>query len=354
VDVAAPRDEDVLRLAMDQLADLLPEGWVVRGPAGSDGQGRPDAVLVIEGPNEACVEVLLEVKARIVTRDVPFLLERLRGMPSGRTGHGLVARYLSPPTRQRVVAGGGNYLDATGNIRIVSDDPPMVVLGVGATRDPWRGPGRPRGTLRGAPAARVVRTLVDLAPPYSVPELARASGASTGATYRVVELLKEADLLEREERGPIRHVAWRRSLLRWADDYEFGPTEVLGRYASPRGIQAALDRLREYSGPYAVTGSVAAQFYAPYAPPALLAVHAGDPAEVAEFVGLREVESGANVLVAASADGFPSERAARQSGLLVAAPSQVAADLLSLPGRGPAEAEALLDWMEENERAWRR
>ena len=33
--------------------------------------------------------------------------------------------------------------------------------------------------------------------------------------------------------------------------------------------------------------------------------------------------------------------------------SQVAADLLTSPGRGPAEAESLLEWMRANETEWR-
>jgi hypothetical protein len=37
-----------------------------------------------------------------------------------------------------------------------------------------------------------------------------------------------------------------------------------------------------------------------------------------------------------------------------AALSQVAADLLTSPGRGPSEGEALIEWMEENVDAWRR
>ena len=33
--------------------------------------------------------------------------------------------------------------------------------------------------------------------------------------------------------------------------------------------------------------------------------------------------------------------------------SQAAADLLGSPGRGPAEGEALIDWMKEHEEVWR-
>ncbi len=37
-----------------------------------------------------------------------------------------------------------------------------------------------------------------------------------------------------------------------------------------------------------------------------------------------------------------------------AALSQVAVDLLTGPGRNPAEGQALLDWMETDERTWRK
>ena len=41
-------------------------------------------------------------------------------------------------------------------------------------------------------------------------------------------------------------------------------------------------------------------------------------------------------------------------GYKVAAPEQVAADLLTGPGRNPSEGEELIKWMEENESEWRR
>ena len=44
---------------------------------------------------------------------------------------------------------------------------------------------------------------------------------------------------------------------------------------------------------------------------------------------------------------------ALRNGVSAVAISQAAADLLTSPGRGPAEAEALIAWMGENERAWR-
>jgi hypothetical protein len=44
---------------------------------------------------------------------------------------------------------------------------------------------------------------------------------------------------------------------------------------------------------------------------------------------------------------------AEKDGIRYAAVSQVLADLLTSPGRGPAEAEELPVWIAEHEEAWR-
>ena len=61
----------------------------------------------------------------------------------------------------------------------------------------------------------------------------------------------------------------------------------------------------------------------------------------------------ANVILIEPGDEGVFTGSTVQEGLSLAAPSQVAADLLTSPGRGPAEAEELLDWMGKNEDAWR-
>lgn len=52
-------------------------------------------------------------------------------------------------------------------------------------------------------------------------------------------------------------------------------------------------------------------------------------------------------------DDVVCERTSTKNGVTIAAVSQVAADLPTSPGRGPNEAEALMQWMQENEDAWR-
>lgn len=75
---------------------------------------------------------------------------------------------------------------------------------------------------------------------------------------------------------------------------------------------------------------------------------------LASELGLRPVEAGANVLLATPRSPVVFERTSTWRGIDIVAPSQVAADLLGSPGRNPAEGDYLLDWMKENEDAWRR
>ena len=316
-------------------------------------------MVELRAPDGTTAVLVVEVTPTLAARDVDAELERL-----GRTIDlldlsgaipTLVARYLPTTTRERVTAAGAAYVDATGNLRIASERPPLFVTATGAQRDPWRGPGSPRKGLGGVPAARVVRALADYRPPMAVPELVRRSGVSTGATYRVVDFLEQEALMEWRKPGPIVVVHWRAMLERWSKDYGFDRADVVRGYVAPGGVEPTIESLRRSTGlEYVVTGSVAAQLDAPVAPASLLTAYVADPAEAASMLDLRPTDSGANVVLAANTDDFAFDRARDVDGLRVAAVSQVAVDVMTGPGRNPAEAEALLDWMEENEDAWRR
>ena len=247
-----------------------------------------------------------------------------------------------------------SYVDATGNLRVAVEKPALYLRDAGSDRDPWRGPGRPRATLQGPAAARVVRALVDHLPPVTVTELVARSRASTGATYRVVEFLEREALIERGARGRIVTVRWRRILQRWSEDYGFQRSNTVNAYLQPRGLEVLVDDLRDsLELPYALTGSLVAQRVAPYAQPRLAMLYANVAADLVGTLGLRSVEGGANVLIAETDYDVVFDRTVEADGLRFAAPSQAAVDLLTAPGRGPAEGQALLDWMEIHEADWR-
>jgi hypothetical protein len=91
---------------------------------------------------------------------------------------------------------------------------------------------------------------------------------------------------------------------------------------------------------------------APVAPPRLLTLYADRPREVEQALDLRPADAGANVAVLTPFDDVVFERTSVKKGITIAALSQIAVDLMTSPGRGPNEAEALMQWMAENEDAW--
>jgi hypothetical protein len=359
--MAPTRESEVLSLAVEEIRARLPETWELdRHDASEQPNAGVDAELRVRAPDGSRVMVLVQAKRLLNTRDVPFALDALRAAASRWEAQEevalvIAARYLAPGTRERIAELGGGYVDATGNMLITADRPALLLRDRGEDRDPWRGRGRPRGTLQGPPAARVVRGLIDFAPPYTIPDLAERSKASTGATYRVIEFLEQEGLLERQRYGPIKDVRWRALLERWSKDYGFLESNTVQTFIEPRGLRTLTDRLAALDElDYVVTGSLAAERVAAYAPARLAMIYVRDLTRATDVLALRPVESGGNVALAAGDYEVVFERATIADGVKLAALSQVAVDLLTGPGRNPSEAGALLDWMEADERAWRR
>jgi hypothetical protein len=82
-------------------------------------------------------------------------------------------------------------------------------------------------------------------------------------------------------------------------------------------------------------------------------VYVDDALKAADELKLRPADAGANVLLVEPFDEVVFERTLLRDALVTASPTQVAADLLTGPGREPSEGEELLDWMTENEGVWR-
>src|ERR1035437_5436366 len=239
------READVLRGSIAILLDRLPATWTaeIRAEPAPASDAGVDAELRLMAPDGTEAVVLVQAKRLLNTRDVPVALEALSQAAARRSGDEevvvlLTSRYLAPATRERIASAGAGYIDVTGNLLVTVGQPALFLRDRGADRDPWRGPGRPRDTLRGPPAARVVRALIDFAPPYTVPEISERSGASTGATYRVVESLEGHGLLKRERYGPISDVEWRPLIERWSQDYGFAQCNTVGTFLEPRGLGA--------------------------------------------------------------------------------------------------------------------
>jgi hypothetical protein len=268
----------------------------------------------------------------------------------------LVAPFLSPRARELLAEANASYFDATGNLRIVARDPAVFLEGRGADRDPDRTP-RALRSLKGAAAGRVVRALCDFMPPYGVRTLAETSSTPLGTVSRVVTFLEEEALLTRNEKKVITAVDWAALISRWARDYTVTESNVLRSYLAPRGL-AALGPKMAKLGTYAVTGGLAGPRIAPVR---LAMLYVDDAERVAEALELVPTEAGANVWLLVPYDRVVFERtqslpfapAPEKLTVTAAAPTQVVADLMPSPGRGPQEAEALIEKMKGAEDAWR-
>jgi hypothetical protein len=363
-DTPPPRletEREVLEFVLGDLTRRLPPNWRLDATLEPlTGRNRPDAVVRVTSPDGSIGELIVEAKLNLEPRSVAYAFDQLSaasaGIGSSDTGAQtalVVARYLAPRTRQLIAESGASYADATGNIRITLDRPGVFLQASGAPADPWRTERQTR-TLRGTPAARVVRALCDWRPPQAALEISERASASVGSVYRTLDLLDREALIRRGNKGPVLDVDVPGIIRRWSQDYDFFRRNKTLSFIEPRGQTKLLERLRNQAPLYyAVTGSLAAAAVSEYASPELITLYVDDIDEAASLLSLRPAEVGANVVLAEPFDPVVYARSTLWEGVKYCALSQVAADLLNGPGRNPSEAEELLRWMVTNERAWR-
>jgi hypothetical protein len=337
------------RAAADAVRHRLPPGWSAELDPGS---GDADGLLTVRGADGRQGKLRVVSRKRVSPKDVSYLVSQAEDAERLL----VAAPFLSPRARELLAEANASYIDATGNLRIVVRDPAVFLESRGADRDPDRKP-RALRSLKGAAAGRVVRALCDFMPPYGVRMLAEASSTPLGTVSRVVSLLEEEALLTRDEKKVITSVDWSALIARWVRDYSVTESNGVRSYLEPRGL-AALGPKMAKLGRYAVTGSLAGPGIAPAR---LAMIYVDDVERAAEALELVPTETGANVWLLEPYDSVVFERtksvpfapAPEKLTVTAAAPSQVAADLMTSPGRGPQEAEALLEKMEGTEDAWR-
>ncbi len=350
------------------LSGRLPPGWNLER-LGKEWRAEPaasqfDAVLTLMDPWGESANIIVEAKGRpLEARSVSWLLDqwRQRLLPlseeilgkDSRASFMVISPFLGPSAKERLAEAGISYADATGNVRFVTDKPAVFIQTEGEVRNPWR-ENVPLHSLQGRRSARVVRAFLDYRPPFGTRELAALTQNAPASVSRVSDLLERDGIIERASpRGAIVSVDWQRLLRRWAIDYDFPTVNRMIPCLEPRGFSNLFGKLSDAEFPYAVTGSFAANRYAPVAEPRLATVYTADLSDAMKRLGLRPADTGANVVIGQPFDPVVFDRTERDDGLLYARVTQVAADLMTGPGRGPAEAESLIEWMASNEEAWR-
>lgn len=362
----ALEEKELVDRAIGWLQENLPPTWSVqrsnRAYAAanlSEPQTLGDGAIDLMTPNSSTITFLVEAKRSFTPRDVertlsPQLTRYLRVM-TYNIPILVISEWISPRTRELLREQGINYLDLTGNALISVDNPSLVYIRTtGANRAP-KPATRGQVGLRGPKAARIVRLLIDVRPPYGVREIAEASGVVVSWVSRLLDSLDREALIERSARGRVESVDIPRLLRRWAEVYDVFATNEMKTFLAPQGAVKTLERMKDESsvGRLAVTGSFAAVRLAPVAAPTLLVAYSDDVDSVSGALDLLPADEGSNVVLLRPYDTVVWDRSVVDDGLRYVAPSQAAIDSLTGNGRMPAEGDALIDWMVENESQWR-
>ncbi len=346
--------------AVAWLAERMPKGWEVEGTnQPPEEAGLPaDSRISLRASNGTISTIVVEEKQVVSPRTVLDDLSR-RVQSARNMGAHLPLLVVTPWLSRRAQAlladADIGYIDLTGNALVRIDNPPFYLQTAGAERNPWPKE-RGRAQLRGAKAARLIRLLIDVRPPYGLQEIAEATGLAPGYVSRLLDTLYREALIERTPRGPVESVDIGALLRRWAGSYDvFGANDAQG-FIATEGLERLLSRAAAdpaIGTRSTITGSFAAGRIAPVASPALLLVYYDAPALLARDLGLLPADEGADVMLLRPFDPVVFDRNQLEEGLRYASPSQVAVDCLTGNGRMPAEGEALLDWMLDNEAGWR-
>ena len=355
-DTHLPTETQLKRQVEQLLAKRIPPNWSLqaRRTEALVGRYRVDLLAEIVSPAGESAGLAIEIKRTLEPRDVFQAVEQISAITanaSPRTVPVVAAAYLSPRTRALLRARGVGYADTTGNVRIEVSTPGLFIATDGTDHDPWPRDHKLR-SLRGRGAARAMRAIIDTSPPCGVRELAQATGASAPTLSRVLDLLEREAIVSRA-RGAVSTVDWQSAIRRWAEDYDQTDSNTPTTVLEPRGLAALERKLSATTIPHAATGALAAQRFDPIAPARLAAIYITDATRAIDRLDLRETEAGANVMLLEPFDPVVFDRTVERDGLRCVAPSQLAVDLLTGPGREPSQGEQLLQWMEQHEDVWR-
>lgn len=327
--------------AVDTLTSITPPGWTIEVVGRSDTGGTVQATNTggATGELDIVVREELDPRSAIALND-----------PERPTF--VFTRWLSKRTRTILSDCGFSYGDDTGNISLSLPAPEIYIRLDGATQDPSpkpiKGP-----NLRGPKAWALLRTLIEVRPPYTVSELAAAVDTDPGYVSRVLTALSDELLLTRPPRGKVKHVEWEALLRQLTSSYALLDANETTNWVASAGPEQFLDDLGASKlKQWAVTGSFAAATTVSVAAPEIAVIYADDPERVANTVRLRQVRNGGNVVIARPYDQIVFERNTTTDNINYVSLVQAAIDCLTGPGRMPAEGEALIKWMAEKTSRW--
>jgi hypothetical protein len=327
---------------VERLRAIVPSEWTVSVTKRTGDTG----FVTVTDDEGRDAEVYVMATDRLEPRD----LDSWRIPADGDTL--VAARWLSPRSRELLRDLNANYLDRTGNVELRLQRPALYIHTEGASRDPSPRPTK-RPNLRGPRVWTLMRTMIEVAPPYTAGDLSAALDLDDGYVSRVLQVLSDERLISRRPRGPVTDMEWEPLLRQLARTYSFFKANDTSMWVASSGPDQLL---RDLTGAkvrrWAVTGSFATSTIVSVAAPEVAIIYADDPERLAKIGRLLPTTSGANVILAKPYNPIVFERGSSDAGFPCVSVAQTALDSLTGSARMPAEGEALIDWMRRNEPRW--
>ena len=348
----ASNETPVLRAVLGVLAKVLPAGWSIDLEVPVLGK-RPDLRITSSSGDSANFDVVTG-RAGAISADA-----LATNVSPNTVGLLYASDYISAPMRTKLAAAGISYVDGTGWVRLVADKPMLAVTSQGAARAPRDLTPKAAARLNGRSAGRIVRALADASPPIGVRDLAARAHVSPGTVSKVLPVLEADTAVQRDDAGRVSAVDRRQLIKRWATDYDVLKSNGRPSYSlAPRGLDQALVSLKQRRD-VAFTGTTGALGWLPIGteatlPTTQLVVYTAEPASLSAELGFVSVDAPtANVILLAPQDLGILDGVPLSGGIPLAPLAVVLADLMTLPGRYPQQAEALMDALAKTDPAWR-
>lgn len=258
------------------------------------------------------------------------------------------APYVSPASAEICRQAGIGYLDLSGNCLIVFDT--VYIKREGAPN--IRAQRRDLRSLYSAKSERILRVLLTRAKQtWKTEALAKSAQVSVGQVANVKKLLADREWLAAGEAG-IRLGNPRAALDEWAKQYRFERNRTAGYYSlsSASECESQLAELcRRNKVRYALTAFSGAARLAPAVRYQRVTAYVdGNPDALANRLGWKRVESGANIQLLVPYDEGVFFESQNAGGIQTVSPVQIYLDLQNQHGRAEEAAQAVRKAIEKS------
>jgi hypothetical protein len=333
--------------AADLLRRTVPHEWGVDFERLQDRADISGSVQ-IKAPGGKPERLTIIVRGEFAPRDIAGIERVVAGLAKPQQPF-LIATYLSARSRELLRERRINHGDTTGTVWISTDQ--IFVDRSGSGPFSRSSSIKGRSSLRGPLTGRIVRFLCDMSTPLKVRTIAHATAVNAGNVSRLLTLLTHEKLVERGASGAVVDVHWEALIRAWAPALKKERTAQT--FLEPRGVAELTRSLEKRPIEYAITGSFAIAQLAAVAEPVAIELYVPNISDGVKALRLHASDRIGNVTLLKPFDDVVFDRMLARNSLTLAAPSQIAADALTLPHRSDEEYSALIEWMKRHEADWR-